>query len=150
MFAFCLGAAVGAWSRRTLAAMAVTLAVFVVVRLVWELNRWRLLSPVKVMYAVDAARAPVGRTDWRTGSGGYVLANGQTVPDARILSWCPIGGSDKGGLTGCLATHGVKQLDWYEPASRFWEFQGIDAVFFGALATLLLVLAAWRTLRRVG
>lgn len=150
MFAFCLGAAIGAWTGRTLPAMALTLTVFVLVRLVWELNRWRLLSPVKVMYSVDAARAPVGRADWRTGSGGYVLADGSAVPDARILTWCPLGGGDKGDLSGCLAAHGVRQLEWYEPAGRFWEFEAIDAVFFGTLSLALLVVAARRTLRRVG
>ena len=149
MFAFSLGAAAGAWSRRTLPAMAVTVAVFVVVRLAWELNRWRFLAPVKVLYPVDAARARVGRSDWRSGSGGYVLGSGQRVSDAQILSWCPTGGG-KSGLSGCLAAHGVEQLDWYEPAGRFWQYQGIDAAFFGALSAALLILAAWRTLRRVG
>jgi hypothetical protein len=150
MFAFCLGTAIGAWSGRVLPAMALTLTVFVLVRLVWEANRWRLLSPVKVTYSLQAPRAPAGRADWRTGSGGYVLADGRAVPDAQILTWCPVGGGDKGDLSGCLAAHGVKQLDWYEPAGRFWEFQEIDAVFFGALSLVLLAVAARRTLRRVG
>lgn len=151
MFAFGLGAAAGAFTRRTLSAMAITVSVFVLVRLVWELNVWRLLPPTRVLYAADAARAPVGRADWRTGSGGYVLADGRAVPDSQILSWCPVGdGGDKGGLSGCLASHGVKQVDWYEPAGRFWTYQTIDAAFFGVLAVALLAVAARRTLRRAG
>jgi hypothetical protein len=151
MFAFCLGAAAGAYTRRTLSAMVITVTVFVLVRLVWELNLWRLLSPKRVLYAADAARAPVGRADWRTGSGGYVLPDGHAVSDTQILTWCPVGnGGDKGGLSGCLASHGVRQLDWYEPAGRFWTYQAIDAAFFVLLAAVLMVAAGRRTLRRAG
>lgn len=151
MFAFALGAAAGAFARRTLSAMAITVSVFVLVRLVWELNLWRLLPPTRVLYAADAARAPTGRADWRTGSGGYLLADGHAVADSQILGWCPVGdGGDKGGLSGCLAAHGVKQVDWYEPAGRFWTYQAIDAAFFGVLAVALLVVAARRSLRRAG
>ena len=47
----------------------------------------------------------------------------------------------------CLArigagyTHAV-----YQPASRFWEFQGIEFALFGGLALLLIAFAAWRVL----
>lgn len=39
-------------------------------------------------------------------------------------------------------THAV-----YQPASRFWEFQGIEFALFAGAATLLIAFAVWRVLR---
>ena len=36
----------------------------------------------------------------------------------------------------------------YQPASRFWLFQGIETSLFGGAAILLIAFAAWWTHRR--
>jgi hypothetical protein len=38
----------------------------------------------------------------------------------------------------CLASHGYHQLLTYQPASRFWAFQGIETGIFVALAAVLV------------
>jgi hypothetical protein len=44
---------------------------------------------------------------------------------------------------GVLYTHAV-----YQPASRFWAFQGIETALFGGVAVMLIVFASWWTHRR--
>jgi hypothetical protein len=41
----------------------------------------------------------------------------------------------------CLATHGFHRVVTYQPASRFWTFQAIEAGIFVLLAAALLTLA---------
>ncbi|MEV6849195.1 hypothetical protein [Actinoplanes sp. NPDC051411] len=151
LFAFALGAAAGTCVRRTLPAMVVTLAGFMPVRLVWEQLRYHLLSPVRAVYPLDAARPPgVSRQDWRLDLTGVVDRAGDAVSPARAAQWCAgSSGADKDGLDGCLAAHGAQRLDWYIPASRFWHLQALDTAVFGTLAGLLLVVLALRVVRRV-
>jgi hypothetical protein len=54
----------------------------------------------------------------------------------------------KGSVFACLASHGYHQVDVYQPASRFWAFQGIEsAIFLGLAAALLAVTFYWVTRR---
>lgn len=55
------------------------------------------------------------------------------------------GGKD--GLVNCLSTHGFTNVFSYQPASRFWAFQGIESALFVALAAGLVALAYWRVHR---
>jgi hypothetical protein len=58
------------------------------------------------------------------------------------------GGDVYGGSLGeCLHNHGVLALQQYQPESRFWLFQGIEAAVFVALA-LMLIAIAYRVLPR--
>jgi hypothetical protein len=44
----------------------------------------------------------------------------------------------------CLAKHGAGYNHAvYQPASRFWLFQGIETALFGGLAVTLILFAAW-------
>ncbi|MGI5239913.1 ABC transporter permease subunit [Dactylosporangium sp. CA-139066] len=152
LFAFALGAVVGAYARRNLSAMVVTLAIFVPVRLAWEQVRYRLISSVRVVYPLDAARPPGRpRQDWRLDPTGLVDRAGHPIGAGQASQWCAGAmGGDKGGLDGCLAEHGARRLEWYLPADRFWHLQAVDAVVFAGLAGLLLAVLALRVVRRVG
>jgi hypothetical protein len=48
-----------------------------------------------------------------------------------------------------MARHGAgySHVVW-QPASRFWEFQGIETALFGGVALLLIAFAAWWLRRR--
>jgi alkylated DNA nucleotide flippase Atl1 len=47
---------------------------------------------------------------------------------APVVSTCGIGPTaPKQDVIICLAAHGYQQLGVYEPASRFWAFQGIES-----------------------
>ena len=43
----------------------------------------------------------------------------------------------------CLASHGFHQLATYQPDSRFWAFQGMEAGIFVVLALALVGFAWW-------
>ena len=44
----------------------------------------------------------------------------------------------------CLAKHGAGYNHAvYQPASRFWLFQGIETALFGGVALALILFAAW-------
>jgi hypothetical protein len=47
-----------------------------------------------------------------------------------------------------LANHGFHELIVYQPASRFWAFQGIEAAIFVGLGVALVVFARWWVLHR--
>ena len=47
----------------------------------------------------------------------------------------------------CMARHGAGFTHAvYQPASRFWEFQGIETALFAGVGLLLIAFAAWRVL----
>ena len=58
------------------------------------------------------------------------------------------GSSARRGDPAAWASHGFHQLVTYQPASRFWAFQGIEAAFFVVLAALLIAVAYRMVLRR--
>jgi len=51
-------------------------------------------------------------------------------------------------LSSCLSSHGFHTLITYQPASRFWALQGIEAGIFISLATALIILACRVVLTR--
>ena len=48
----------------------------------------------------------------------------------------------------CLAAHGYRGYLTYQPASRFWAFQGIETGIFVVLAAVLLGVTFWVLRRR--
>jgi hypothetical protein len=48
----------------------------------------------------------------------------------------------------CMTAHGYRGYVTYQPASRFWAFQGIETAIFVALAAALLGVAFWVLKRR--
>jgi len=173
LFAMALGIAAGALLRRTLTAIAVTLAGFIAVRMaVAELIRPHYLTAVTT-YASVTSGSTVPAGAWVLGSGivdkaGHVLtvpdvtvsANGvpnvingvpvsdlpaackalmQTVGSAPPVRGAPIGaGLHMGRVVACIQSAGFRQFATYQPLSRFWAFQSIEAGLFVALAAALV------------
>ena len=48
----------------------------------------------------------------------------------------------------CMASHGYRGYLTYQPASRFWAFQGIATTIFLVLAAVLLGVTLWVLKRR--
>ncbi len=160
VFAMALGICTGLLIRRTLPALAVTLAGFVAVRALTALwLRPRLMTPVTVYYKLTAPFTPAG--SYLPISQGAIVANGR--PPA--LASAPVGvdgvpvpavcqrfiGPVKGDLhqvVACMAAHGYRGYVTYQPAGRFWAFQGIETGIFLVLATALLGVAFWVLKRR--
>jgi hypothetical protein len=51
--------------------------------------------------------------------------------------------------SACARAHGIYNLAVFQPANRFWLFQGIETAIFGGLALILLAIAVWWTQKRV-
>jgi hypothetical protein len=147
LFAVALGIAVGSVLRRVLPSLAVTLAVFVALRAVIGVYlRPHLMAPITKLFP------PVGPTSSPAGawvlSTSFVNASGQDLGSGFPMSEIPAACRNvllKGeGVNGrCLTTHGFHQLVTYQPGSRFWAFQGMEAGIFLVLGLALVGFTWW-------
>jgi len=161
VFALALGIAAGALLRRVLPAMAVTLAGFIAVRAVIALwVRHHYLSPVTVYYNVTRGFTPTG-SYWTLAS-GVLFPNGQPIDQnttGNVLDGIPVNylpascnQTQRGSFTpppSC--THALAQFRGfltYQPADRYWTFQGIESGIFLVLAAALIAVTAVTLLRR--
>jgi hypothetical protein len=149
LFAVALGVLVGAVSRKVLPAMGVTLAGYAVVRVVIEVfARPRYQSPLAASFPITSNDLFNTPGAW-TYSQGIINGAGKLVQPNDFMT-C---GSPTGGAGACgdqLVQQGLGPApfsNWqqYQPASRFWEFQGIETGIFLALAAILVYL----TFRRI-
>jgi ABC-type transport system involved in multi-copper enzyme maturation permease subunit len=163
VFALALGVAAGAVARRTLPALAVTLAGFIAVRVVITLwLRSHYLSPVTATYNVLSGFTPTGAY-WQlasgvTGPNGQPLAQPNNtpylngVPQTYLPGACSVMNSPNApnnpppACTQALS-HFHAYLT-YQPADRFWTFQGIETAIFLVLAATLIMVTAVTLLRR--
>jgi hypothetical protein len=149
LFALGLALAVGVLVRRSTAALIVAFGAYVAGRVFvesWLRQRfitplsatWRLNAPgPNLSHALVVREGPSDKAGhFFTGSSSAFQSCAKTGP--------------KGDMTldpRCMARHGAGFTHaLYQPASRFWEFQGIETALFGGIALLLLAFAAWRVL----
>jgi hypothetical protein len=158
-FAFALGVTAGVLIRRTLPAMAVTLAIFVVIQIFWPgVVRPHLIPPVRSVQALNtvgfdgimtsqsgAFTLTVGAVSGKPGdwfiSGQAINAAGQAVTTS------PACASQQNNFIKCLSDHGVRMAVSYQPASRYWAFQWLETGIFLILAVGLGALCCWRVRR---
>jgi hypothetical protein len=161
VFAMALGICAGALIRRTVPAMAITLGGFVAARIAVTLwVRPHYLSAVTVTRGLTAQIQPSG-SFWLISQGernpaGQLMAGPQGqpaafgVPVGSLPRACAGVARPTGGLTpACRAAlTGFHSFVTYQPASRFWPFQGIETGVFVVLAALLLAVTAVVLIRR--
>ncbi|HXL95958.1 MAG TPA: ABC transporter permease [Streptosporangiaceae bacterium] len=155
-FAFAFGVTAGLLSRRTLPAMAVTLAIFVAV--VWfAFPVWvrpHFLPPAQTSTALSMAsvtgsgssfdgRALFLQTAPPDLPGAWVLSSQVTTPAGRLPSTEPATAacgpnqpSDKSCRAYIESLH-LRQTVTYQPASRYWPLQWIETGIYLAFALLL-------------
>ena len=161
LFAVALGIAAGALLRRVLPAIAVTLAGFIAVRaLITLLLRPHYMNAVTVFYKVTSGFTPSG-SYWSLAS-GVVSPNGQQLAqpnninyiDGVPASYLPAACTQvsRGAFTpppSCTqALAHFRAFLTYQPADRYWTFQGIETGIFLALAAILIAVTAVVLLRR--
>jgi hypothetical protein len=150
VFALALGIAAGAVLKKTMPAMAATLVGFVGLRLIIAgVVRKHFVSPVTKTYlplpGVDTSHPGAWVFSQKTIDG-----SGHTVPQFTVGSVCRASkASTQASLDHCIRAHGFLNTDVFQPASRFWLFQGIEAALFAGLALALLALAVWWVRRRL-
>jgi len=186
LFAFALGALAGAVLRRTVPAMAVTLAVYVFVRVgvaLWV--RPHLFSPRHEFVPLKSAgefgfeshngaavaitaKAGGPMNAW-TLSDHMVTNNGHVASFADRVAFvqqhCPIlatppkvtgrgiaqappGLDEAARSCTAVATHTFHIVVTYQPASRYWAFQGLEAGIYAVLALLAVFACYWWVVRR--
>jgi len=166
LFAVALGIAVGTLLRRTLPALAITIGVFTFLRLVIGQDlRAHYLAPLTMTFNFLHPPALPKGSYWLVsgglvGPGGQVVSNpahggpsisfgGVPVSIANVPAACRtllFQGPHEFG--SCLAARGYYGLITYQPADRYWTFQGIETGIFVALAAALIAVTAVVILRR--
>lgn len=143
VFAFAVGLAAGVVIRRVLPAMATTLGVFVVVRMVFQMFlRAHYAAPLTQVGPLTSGGSDVAV---KIGAG---LPPGSWVVTLRFVdsSGHPaqiVGGPD----APCSATNscldGITQHLVYQPGSRYWPFQWTEFGIFTLLGLLLIGFSYW-------
>jgi hypothetical protein len=156
--------------RRTVPAMAVTLAIFVAVQIAMPTVVRSNLSPKELTtkitkgnlhgLIINGPRQPVSGIRVTIGKpGAWITANSSFGPDGRpaptLPAWvshcapAPGGQAAENACFSRLAAEGYRQHVTYQPRTRYWSFQAIELGIFLALAGLLAGVSFWR-IRRVG
>ena len=175
-FGFALGVTAGLLMRRAIPAMAVTLAIFAAVQFITPLWIRPHLFPTSQTtatiaaaganvslranprLAVTASVVPGQPGAWIISSEG-VNAAGQpvsTIPAACEQAVSDTLGSHRGTTVGpgsatlnnCVASHGIRVAESYQPASHYWPLQLAETGFFLILALALAGYCFWRLNRR--
>jgi hypothetical protein len=148
VFAVSLVLALGVFTRRTLVAAAGGLLVYFVLRIgIQTWARRDYLAPVKRVWAAGTPGPTNVDRAWSIVSGpsdahGHALfASG---PVLRCME------ASKTATEHCLRAHHIFNVAVYQPASRFWLFQGIEAAIFAGLAVALLAASVWWLRHRIG
>lgn len=144
--AFAIGGLAGVLIRRVVPAIMATLGAYAALAFAaGGLLRENYLTPI-VTSNLNVSSSAWVLSEW-VDRGGRVAFVG--LPPITVLQkYCPAGPSGGGGskfetLTACLTRHGFTSWISYEPASRFWTFQWIEAGWLVALAILLIGASVW-------
>jgi hypothetical protein len=157
-FAFTLGTAAGALIRRTVPAMAVTLAIFAAVQIAMPLGvRPHLIPPDRTIATIESvdldfgsltATVVPGRPGAWILSSGAINAAGQPVSNLPAACQAAISGLKPTSPSQCMESRGFREAITYEPASRYWPLQWIETGIFLALALALAGFCFWWLGRR--
>jgi hypothetical protein len=163
-FAFTLGVTAGLLIRRSVPAMAITLAIFAAVQIALP----HLVPPDHTVAGISRAAEPDVLA--RPGSSGLPVVVGIV---ARAVPGHPGAWIDSSGLvnaaghpvsalpatcfpsqglhqfSSCLLSHGTQLAISYQPASRYWPLQWTEAAVLAALALALAGYCFWRLSRRL-
>jgi hypothetical protein len=177
-FAFALGTTAGLLLRRTIPAMAVTLALFIGIQiLVPTTIRPNLLPSTTVTFPVNTATASQATGIYTTGGGAEIHIAGLPVPrGAWVVAAPPVenssdqvvaapshsnclfpnsGSQTKGGapdvdrIAACLTRYHLHESVTYQPSSHYWPLQWYETGIFLTLAAALSGTSFWWIHRRL-
>ncbi|HEU5244781.1 MAG TPA: hypothetical protein VFU33_10305 [Gaiellaceae bacterium] len=149
LFALGLALAVGVLIRRSTAALLIAFGAYVAARLFVESwLRQRFITPLASTWRLNAAGPNLNHA-WVIREGPSDKAGHFFTGSSYAFQSCakigPEGNRTIGA--GCAASHGAGFTHaLYQPASRFWEFQGIETALFAGVGLVLIAFAAWRVL----
>ncbi len=165
-FAFTCGVAVGAIVRRTVPAMAITLALYVVaVVLMPTLVRAHLMPASTATASIDSSDGSFHGIEIHPGGtmrvfGSLTVPNSWTLTDLTVtpdgkeftgpadMAICGPDGSHD-ACNQWIGSKHLAQVLTYQPSSHFWPLQWIESGIFIALALVFALVAVWWTRRRL-
>jgi hypothetical protein len=159
VFALALGLTASVLIRRVVPAMAATLFAFAAVRTAISYLRPSFMPPMVSAENPGQRGFPAGSLQvnlyWTDASQHRLSASEfqAAIQQACPGSFGPAGSSgatpmDSSGLQ-CLADHGFRAFDVYQPAERIGTFQTIEAGIFLVLTATLMGVCVWWLQRRV-
>jgi len=164
-FAFALGVTAGALIRRTVPAMAVTLAIFAFVQIAMPL--WirphlfpadRTVVSVASLDSISLQQSStpqggslngggtfnLGTEDLPGQPGAWLLSSGAVNAAGQAVSTTPaacagpsIENGPPGAFLDCLGSHGIRETVSYQPAGRYWAFEWTETAIYLVLALAL-------------
>jgi hypothetical protein len=167
-FAFALGTVLGLLIRRTLPAMAITLAVFIALQILFAaVLRPNLLPSTTATMPINAttmsqvggigtgpdSSGPVQIFDpgpagaWILSATNLETTSGQEISATQVSTCLDNQSLDLTGLGACLAPDNLHIDYTYQPASNYWPLQWLETGLYLALATLLGGACFWRIRR---
>lgn len=158
-FGFALGVTAGVLIRRTLPAMAITLALFAVIQIFWPVVvRQHLIPPVHGTEPLTAVTFNgMGETNngqlfltigsINGGPGDWVTSDRPVNAAGQAATRVPAACAQQDNFIPCLAGHGIRMAVTYQPASRYWVLQWCETGAFLAAALGLGGLCYWRIRR---
>jgi len=156
-----IGVLAGTLARRVVPAMAITLGAYLAIRLPIEFPfRSSYLPPLTLWGAPPDYSLPAG--DLQLGFGtvaphSHHILTAQQYDQVQHLAKGARGQAQAAASTSdaqlaqlshYLSAHGYTQVFTYQPASRFWAFQGIETAVCLLLAALAIGIACHLVLRR--
>jgi ABC-type transport system involved in multi-copper enzyme maturation permease subunit len=170
LFAVAVGIAAGAWTRRIMAAAGTTLAIFAGVGFIAipSFIRPHYMTPVTVTSSIGAQTLDnkIPASSWIL-SHNIVGKNGKTfdsfapsnvpVQCRQIIQQEQVNSTDgthvkapapDNALDICLNKAGYHQVAKYQPFSRYWDFQRIEAGIYLGLSALAVGTTYWLVLKR--
>jgi ABC-2 family transporter protein len=143
--AFAIGALAGMLIRRTVPAIAATLAVYAGLALATGLwLREHYMTPLVTSNPNLPGSAWIV-SQWYTKGGKFAFPARGTPIVSALSRFCP---SFNVSPAQCLAQHGYTQWSSYQPGSRFWPFQWIEGGWLLVLSALLIAATVWLVRRR--
>jgi ABC-type transport system involved in multi-copper enzyme maturation permease subunit len=144
LFALAVGIAAGAVLRRIVPAIGATLGVWLVVVIPSIVAlRQHFMSPLKALNEVVPPNAWTISSQWAAPDGHKLSGN-----ELADLQYKTASAGHKLNLDQYLTSQGYKHLVNYQPASRFWSFQAIEAGGLTVLSIILLAVAVQLVRRR--
>jgi hypothetical protein len=149
LFAFALGVLAGTLTGKVLPAMALTLGGFLATRVAVALFlRPRFLPQRRRTYPIISGPGEPNQLagDWVVSRGVYSAQGVKLTPGSGSQALC-----DPSAPSQCLAEYGAGAYnqELFQPADRFWLFQGLETALFVVLAVVLLAVAVRLVRRRI-
>jgi hypothetical protein len=149
--AFAIGALAGMLIRRVVPAIAATFVLYAGLAVAAGLYlRQHYLAPL-ITNTQNVPGSAAITSQWGTRGGRFVFAGDPPINlIQRLCPPPPLGARiDKVvTISQCLSQHGYTWWTSYQPVSRFWPFQWIEAGWLLALSGLLIAATVWLVRRR--